>query len=284
MQYSNLQPPEGINTSREHPLKEFIVLTAGLIGLMVIVVVLVAFFTDHLAKWVPFEVELRLAAPYVDTVNADSENLNPAIEQYLQSLADRLTAVADLPEGMSITVHYANADVVNAFATLGGNLVFFRGLLQRMPHENALAMVMAHEIAHIKHRHPLASLGRGVIISVVFSLFGGDGSVDAVMGNTGLLTLLKFSRDMESEADEDALHMVNALYGHVSGAADLFKVLHEARDVNEMPQFISSHPLDQNRLTQLAERATARGWSVTGQQQPLPTAFSHWLQVETVVE
>ena len=77
-------------------------------------------------------------------------------------------------EGMAVTVHYDPAGTVNAFATAGGNLVFYRGLLERMPHENALAMVVAHEIAHVLHRDPLAALGGGVASTVALLVLTGN--------------------------------------------------------------------------------------------------------------
>ena len=63
-------------------------------------------------------------------------------------------------------MHYDASDTVNAFATLGGHVVIYRGLLEKLPNENVVAMVVAHEIAHIKHRDPVAALGRGVAITL----------------------------------------------------------------------------------------------------------------------
>ena len=88
--------------------------------------------------------------------------------------------------------------------------------------ENALAMVIAHEMAHIKHRHPVMALGRGVVIGLFLaslSGFNGDRVVGRIVNNTGMLTLLKFNRDQEREADRTALAAVAGNYGHVAGAA-----------------------------------------------------------------
>ena len=49
----------------------------------------------------------------------------------------------DLPKDMSITVHYSTDKTVNAMATLVGNIIIFQGLIDVLPNENALAMVMA---------------------------------------------------------------------------------------------------------------------------------------------
>ena len=67
-------------------------------------------------------------------------------------------------------MHYSPDKVTNAFATLGANVVFYRGLLEKFDNEDAVAMVMAHEIAHAKLRHPAASLGRGIAVGLTLSL------------------------------------------------------------------------------------------------------------------
>ncbi len=65
---------------------------------------------------------------------------------------------------MAVTAHYVTDDTINAFATLGGHLMVYQGLMRRMPGENALANVIGHEIGHVKLRHPVSSMGRGLVI------------------------------------------------------------------------------------------------------------------------
>lgn len=79
----------------------------------------------------------------------EEQRLTPeaAARARLRALAAKLAAVMSLPPGMDVTVHYADEKAVNAMATLGGNVVFYRGLLERLDSEDAVATVLAHEIA-----------------------------------------------------------------------------------------------------------------------------------------
>lgn len=188
----------------------------------------------------------------------------------------------DLPEDLTVTLHYIDDDMVNAFATLGGNIFFFRGLLQQVPDENTLAMVMAHEIAHVKLRHPIKSLGRGIVVGTVVSLFSaaaGGEILNLVLGETGLLTALKFSREQEENADREALIAVQALYGHTQGATALFDILLNSEEPDARPaEFFSSHPHSENRIETVNEQALEQGWSIVGRLTPLPTEFKSWLE------
>ena len=275
MQYTNPEIPEGINTSKEHPLKEFLWLTGGVLAIVIVVVVTLVFLSDILTAYIPFSVEKSISLP-VD----DKEIKNGPMHAYLESLTERVSQAEELPDGMSIRVHYVDADTVNAFATLGGNVILFRGLLEKLPNENSLAMLLAHEIAHIKYRHPIRSIGRGVVVGLALSVVSssaGNAVLEQFMGKAGYLTMLQYSRGMESQSDEAATRAVLALYGNLNGADDLFKILQQEAGDNQPPKFFSTHPLTASRIARIEsykEQHPAGGNDVT----PLPAAFSEWVQ------
>ena len=64
---------------------------------------------------------------------------------------------------MKLRVHYVDTAVPNAFAALGGHIAVTRGLYESVQSENALALVLAHEIAHVRARDPIAGIGGGLI-------------------------------------------------------------------------------------------------------------------------
>ena len=281
MKYSNPEIPEGINYSREHPLKEFVILTAGVLGLFLVLILVLGLLAESLAGYVPFSAEQKIAALQPLDTSGDESPMRP----YLQGLAERLAAAEDLPRDMSIQVHYVDDDTVNAFATLGGNIIVFRGLLEVMPDENALAMVIAHEVAHIKYRHPLKGLGRVVVIGTVLSMFSGAAGndiVNDVLGQAGLLTALKYSRTQERQADSEALAALQQLYGHVDGATELFHLLQQQEKEHALhqPEFFDSHPLTENRITTLQQLAEEEDWATNGERTKLPPDFHAWLQTD----
>src|SRR5690606_11399619 len=121
------------------------------------------------AVYIPYSTEKELLSD--KELFVDDEH--PEIVQYLSNLSEALATHMDLPENMDITVHYMYQDIENAFATLGGHIYIYRGLMQLLPNENALATVVAHEMAHIKHRHPIIAMGRGVVIGLFLASISG---------------------------------------------------------------------------------------------------------------
>lgn len=230
--YSNPPLPEDINVSRTHPLADFARLLGGIAIVAALSLGALMLAASYLAKYIPFNYEVKLAGNFERFLPARQ----PAAVR-LQSIADRLARAHALPAQMAIRLHYVNEDIVNAFATLGGHVVVYRGLLEKMPSENALAMVLSHEIAHIKLRHPISAAGRGVVFGValasVSAATGGDLAAQ-VLGGAGLLTALSFSREQEREADAHGLAALAKVYGDAVGAEDVFRIL--AREAERLPR------------------------------------------------
>lgn len=258
--YENPAVPEGINVSDEHPLKEFLLLALGALAALALFIAVLAWSAEYLARYIPFRLEQALASKFSTHMTAAGK---PAagdsldVQRYLDDLATRIAAAQELPQDMSVSIHLVDGDAINAFATLGGHIFILRGLLERLPNENALAMVVAHEIAHVKHRDPIVALGRGVTIAVAFAALVGLTDSDLLQGvlnRAGEITVLKFSRDQEEAADDAALKALQGMYGHVAGAEALFELL-PRESGSEAPVLFSTHPLSADRVAKIAALA-----------------------------
>lgn len=285
MQYENRLPPEGINISRVHPLKQFAQLLVAALILIVVLFFILQASGAFLAKRIPFAFEVSVMQKL--NLSFGDEKSHPEMTAYLNTLADKISRNMSLPEGMSMKVHYSNTDEFNAFATVGGNLLFYRELLASMPNENTLAMVMAHELSHVLHRDPVASLGGGIAsMFALLALTGNAGTKAAgsVLGGAGMLTSIQFTRKMEEQADTEALHALQATYGHVQGSSELFEIFTgSAEDVapdvqSKFEMFFSTHPSDDQRRLRMLELSQQQGWALEGELTPLPEGFKHWLQ------
>jgi len=273
--YSNPRLPEDeVNVSDRRPLRSFFALAGAVVLLCAAAAGAIAIIGGEFAHRLPYAVERQLIAPYAERFPPREH----AVENYLQALAERLAKGVTLPEGMVVRAHYVDEPVVNAFATLGGHIAVYRGLLERVPDENLLAMVVAHEIGHLQHRHPIRSLGRGVAFGAALTMLSasvGGQVADRVLGASGMLTLMTFSRAQEEQADDTALEALAAVYGHAGGALETFRLMREAARANgrsEPPKFLSTHPLTQARVDRLASAIARAGLRPDGPRAPIPAA------------
>ena len=276
MEYTNPELPEGINTSKEHPLKEFVILTVGLLAVVFIVISILILVVDNFADKIPFEMEKELPiSSFID--NLEKEELPP----YLDKVTQKVLNTFELPQDMKITFHYVNDDTVNAFATLGGHIVLYRGLLEKLKYEDELAMVIAHEIAHVKYRHPILSMSHGVVVGLVLSVVtssSGNTGINDLMGSSSMASLMRFSRDFEYQADKDAINSLIKLYGHAEGALGLFDVFNSISGSMPSFEFLATHPLTSNRISQTTKMINKSTLSNKNKKTPYPSEFKIWLE------
>ena len=176
------------------------------------------------------------------------------VETYLQQLVADISKLQQIPEDEPVTLHYIDSDVVNAFATLGNHVFVFTGLLEKLPNENALFMVLSHEVAHLKHKDPIRALGRGITLSFLLSVIGGVTDGNAIgqhFGQAGLLTALSFNRDQERAADLTGLETLTNYYGHSKGATEFFEFILAELNAGSSYEIFNSHPLTEDRIQTL---------------------------------
>jgi predicted Zn-dependent protease len=255
-----------------------VVLTLGALALVGALALSLGYFGGQFSRWlISVETEVRWAEDLQQKLEAT--DTHAPLRSYLDSLGERVGSVMALPAGMNLKLIYSDDETVNAFATLGGTILIYRGLLRKIPHENALVMLIAHEVAHLERRDPIVSIGSAIGIQTALTLVFSTSEITPLQ-DVGLYTQFAFSRDMERHADKAALQALAELYGHVSGADDLFKVIQSERREKgnaEPPAFLNTHPLDAERIEDIARMARERGWRTDRPTIALPVQFKEWL-------
>ena len=111
----------------------------------------------------------------------------------------------------------------------------------------------------------------GLALASIAGLSGNDALLN-LAGNVNLLESLKFSREQESAADQTAVAALFAEYGDIGGVDRLFAVFQglEAESPLQLPAFLSSHPLTEQRIQDLHAFAREHGFAENGPAVPLP--------------
>lgn len=149
---------------------------------------------------------------------------------------------------------------VNAFAMPGGKVGFYTGIIRLFDSDDEMAVVMGHEVAHVAAKHGNERLSTQSAIQlggVALNLATRDqdeSTRQVIMTAFGLGSqfgiALPFSRRDETEADEIGLiYMANA--GYDPRAAITFWQKMAASKGQQVPQFLSTHPSDANRIARL---------------------------------
>ena len=158
-------------------------------------------------------------------------------DQALAHLTERLGANAQTKHLFNVKV--LDVGMVNAVALPGGHIFLFRGLLEKADSPNQVAGVLAHEMAHVIHRHGTEALIRETGLSIIFhALFGG---ADNGMGQT--LFGMSYSRGAEREADQTAVALLKSADIDTAGLANFFRAIsNQGADLPPGLAFLSTHP------------------------------------------
>ena len=222
----------------------------SLVGLVLAVPVLAGLVAPALpAAWTS-----ELGDKVVERIERDRPACEgPQAEAALQGLLDRLLAARN--SDTQGTLRVLDASSVNAVAVPGGHMRVFSGLVAEVDKPQALAAVVAHELAHVIKRHPSEAAIRQVGWRIVLAAAIGDAStIPQIAGrlSTGLLEQA-YSREAEAEADRMAVAMLNEAGIDSRGMIDLFESLQQQREVS-VPEWLSSHPALANRIEAVRPR------------------------------
>jgi predicted Zn-dependent protease len=117
--------------------------------------------------------------------------------------------------------------------------------------------VLAHETTHADHRHATRNMTQQYGLEALTSLAlgaSGLGSLGSIVANLGTsLTVLKFSRDDEREADQGSFDDLSQIPGQPwwPGGVNLFltkSLAAQPSQPGKFQQLFLTHPVDQERI------------------------------------
>ena len=137
----------------------------------------------------------------------------------------------------------------NAFALPDGSIVVTDELVRLSSNDEQILSVLAHEIGHVHARHALRSLLETSALGLLLSAVTGDisSSVSAVGALPAVFLQAKYSRELETEADDFALSLMANANIEKRHFADIMDALAAALP-DHSNSMLSSHPPSQERI------------------------------------
>jgi predicted Zn-dependent protease len=155
-------------------------------------------------------------------------------------------------------VNLIGSKQINAFCMPGGKIAFFTGILETLKlTDDEVATIMGHEIAHALREHgrertAQSNIAKGVTLGAsVISQIMGYGDLGGHLASAGAkLTLLKFSRGDETEADLVGMELAARAGFDPRAGIKLWEKMATASK-NQPPQWMSTHPSHQTRIQEI---------------------------------
>ena len=198
-------------------------------------------------------------------INKYAVHRNDKLEEYINLIGLALVRTSSVPETFG-GYYFAvlNSSDVNAFAAPSGLIFVTKGIINCCANEDALAAVLAHEIAHVQLNHGLKSIKSarfadlGALLAVeaagnmtdsdtrqLFNLFEGTvKDISSTMIQNG------YSRSYEREADALAMTILDNAGYSGKGMEDMLTLMKGNLKAGGT-DFFKTHPSPANRLQDL---------------------------------
>lgn len=193
---------------------------------------------------------------------------DPEIQEYIQSVGQKLTANSDEP-GHPFHFFVVMEKDINAFAGPGGYIGVNSGLILITESESELASVMAHEISHVTQRHlyrAAEAAGRLSIPTAAATLAAILlGTQAPALGQAALVAIqagniqfrIDFTRENEEEADRVGMQTLSESKFDPRSMPTFFERLQQSTRYygQNIPEFLRTHPVTASRISDTRGRA-----------------------------
>lgn len=188
-----------------------------------------------------------------------SSNLIDAVEKYLSEI-NRNDYTQDYYDW---EFHLVSNNIMNAFCMPGGKIIIYSGILSITENEQALAFLLAHEMAHalLDHSRTQTSAYKAKNAANMVGRLGGIGldlvglsdaanvvktTTDVADIGSEYLLLKPWGRDQEMEADELGMKIIHWAGYDINETPDFWQRMSENNSNNY--DFFSTHPSDKKRI------------------------------------
>jgi predicted Zn-dependent protease len=187
-------------------------------------------------------------------------NGNANLTAYLNRICMAIVINSPRPDIFNgYRVAILDSNEINAFATPGGHIFITRGLINTARSEDALAAVIAHEVAHIQLQHSIKAIKNSRVTNAL--MVTGVAATGAATGmNVNELTSVfnesigeimqtlvsnGFSRDQEFESDNTAMALLAKAGYNPQALIEMLQALPTIGSTG----FSSTHPTPAQRVT-----------------------------------
>jgi predicted Zn-dependent protease len=201
--------------------------------------------------------EVQMGQEVFNELKAKGEIIesSPLYDQ-LKPIADAITQAAQPRYDHPFKFYLVHETQPNAFATPGGNVYVVDSLMYFVKNREQLAGTLCHEVSHTIHHDTMTLMEKQEKIEkreiAAAVIMGPTKAHILAIALVGKLNSLGYSRDVESRADLTGSDICAQTGSNPWGLVWLFQDFQSA-NTNQIPQLLSDHPDDQNRVNALEQ-------------------------------
>lgn len=186
---------------------------------------------------------------------------NRNAQQRLETVGNRIAQAAGRGGQRWEFVLFDSPDK-NAFVLPGGQVGFYRGLMEISANDSYIATVLGHEVGHVTGRHTAERYSREMATQTALQVAGtrlSGGAMAALGLGTQVGLSLPFSREQEGEADILGINYMRQAGYDVRQAIPFWGAMASGGG-SRPPAFLSTHPDPAQRIGRIRGYINSQGW------------------------
>lgn len=192
---------------------------------------------------------------------------DPQIVAYVQKIMTPITQSANADrKGVKWKLNVIDdPKTVNAFATPGGFIYVYSGLIVSADNEAEVAGVLSHEAAHVSARHSARQMVNAYGLQTVLGMAIGQNpgmlkQLAAAIAGKG--AMLAYSRGDETEADEVGVKYATKVGYNPTGLITFFQKLQAQQGKSpKVLSWLSTHPTTEDRIANVTQIIQKKGYT-----------------------
>lgn len=209
---------------------------------------------------------LCMGKPILSDTHPAYDQIVPVLLRVLHQLQHDWVGDSDLLKVQWTLYVLDSPNTANAVCLPSGEIIVHSGLLSVCNNQDELAFILAHEVAHVLMNHGGEAFSNKGLVDFLFlfvvgalwffipsdllSLFLHKSSRSLA----DVLFQLPYSRQLEEEADTVGLVLLSSACYEPSDAVEIWSHMPlPTGELEHVPEFLSTHPVHENRLEKLKE-------------------------------
>lgn len=199
-------------------------------------------------------------------LNENAEEVK-RIKDIAYKLIDQVFVFRDDVSDWNWEINVETSEEVNAYCMPGGKIMVYSGIIEKThATDDEIAAILGHEIAHALREHGRERMSTAFVQQVGLIGFAAyissqDGSrlsketaIQAAALGATLFFALPNSREQEREADKLGLELAARAGYNPMAAVSLWRKMDALSNV-DIPEFLSTHPSNENRIEDITQHA-----------------------------
>lgn len=194
---------------------------------------------------------------------------NPEMTQFFDKIAREIGAQSDW-SGLDYKVYIVNEPDLDHFSLPGGSIYIFRGLIEIADNASEVAMIIAHEVAHLAARDAVQRVAKKYTYAFAAQVVVGDipeiaHQIISSLYSSG--SILDYPEDSEYFADQRSIKYAWKANYDPEGLLEILEKLRDAEETDPklVALLLTTHPPTSNRykrvkmeLAQTPRKSTLR--------------------------